>query len=643
MRERRRPLLQQPISRRRRIVRLLSAIMPLPVAACFLFADPDALHGDLRSNYHSPSQPSSDLSSEDSGTENLLYQNIGAETLRVSGLSPQCETELDWVDWWYSEWEDCRYLFLPATADRTKLTLTYSGTETMTLSGTPVTSGAETDLLSQADSFSVRVGDTDCGTLKVMQSDLPVVYLTTASGGLDYIDGHKSGTDSGEMLALNADGSISYSGAVEKITSHGNSSWDYSEKKPYNIKLPKKADLYGMGKAKKWVFLGNYLDHAMLRNSVAAEIGRQAGIEYTMDSQYVDLYADGSYRGTYQIYERVQVQKQRVSITDLEKLTKQVNDQPLNEYQQMHGGRGELKGYFADSYRYFDIPNDPEDITGGYLLQFQIYNRYSNPDYSESGFVTTRGQCVQINGPEYASKAQVEYIRQFVQELEDAIYSETGYNDKGRHYSEYVDVDSLLTGYLVQEICENADGQWASFFLWKESDAVGDGKLHYGPAWDFDLAFSNFNRAIEDETGALDEKGEPVKYFSGNAKTLFVVHQCVHGYTSGEEPAAERLGWLGTLYPKEEARIRQLYYENFDWYLQRLCDSTQPGGDLVTQMSQPLSASAALNNARWHMYGGKPYKPLGPVQGENYAECVEYLRKFIENRLTALREIWPAE
>lgn len=74
----------------------------------------------------------------------------------------------------------------------------------------------------------------------------------------------------------------------------------------------------------------------------------------------------------------------------------------------------------------------------------------------ESGFVTSRGQAVEIDGPEYASKEQILYIRNFVQETEDAIYSETGYNSKGKHYSDYIDADSLITAYLVQEISMKA-------------------------------------------------------------------------------------------------------------------------------------------------------------------------------------------
>ena len=40
------------------------------------------------------------------------------------------------------------------------------------------------------------------------------------------------------------------------------------------------------------------------------------------------------------------------------------------------------------------------------------------------------------------------------------------------------------------------------------------------------------------------------------------------------------------------------------------------------------------------MYGGKPYKQIGPEHGKNYTECVEYLRNYLEKRYTWLRSYW---
>lgn len=596
-----------------------------------------------------------------------LYENVPVLQFRVSDLTPQVQTDLDYVDWWYCPWEDAHYLFLPATADRTHLTVSYKASGTLRLGDTVVPNGTPTDLLSKADTFSVRAGTTDCGELRIMQSDRNILFMETGHGTLDYMDCHSTYTETAKSLFLTPDGGVEYSGDIEKITRHGNSSWDYSvlceesglvngynnlyreAKRPYNIKLPEKTKLYGMGKAKKWALLGNKLDFSMLRNTTAEAMSKACGMDFTMQSAFVDVYAGGSYRGTYQLYERVQIQKHRVNITDMEEETEKLNSKDLGEYEEI-SVNGPIKGCDADSYRYYDIPKNPADITGGYLVQFQLYNRYSSSRSDRSGFVTSRGQCVQLVSPEYATKAQVEYIRNFMQELEDALYSDTGYNSKGRHYSDYLDIDSTLLGYLLREISCDGDGQWTSFFFWKDSDLAGDGKLHCGPTWDYDLAFCNYTKVITDWTGNfLDEKGNYRKYYSGATNELFVFHQAIntYSYVDPDDPSkglivpnAAPLGWMGTLYLKEEKRLAELYYEKLDGFIEQLYDQSQENGSLIDQWGEDMRIAGEINRIRWHNYGKKPWKVLGPYNGESYEAAVEFLRSFIERRTEYLRGLW---
>lgn len=558
----------------------------------------------------------------------LQYNDIPVSDFEVSNLSPDIVTDLDYTDWWYSEWDDCHYVFLPVTADRSDLIITYAADDTLYLDGKAVKSGEMTSLLNDTDTFQITVGDTDCGTLKIMQSNLGCIYLSTSHGGTDALDSNRSITETGSTLMLNASGKTEYSGEYEKLTAHGNSSWDYSKKKPYNLKLPQKENLYGMGKAKKWTLLANYLDHSMLRNKLTEEMCKAAEMECVMDSVFVDLYADGSYRGTYQLYERVQIQKNRINIRDLEEDTEELNDKDLDSYPQKVVGAERANEYIEDSYKYYDIPNDPADITGGYLLQFQLWNRYGHK--CQSGFVTSRGQAIAIDGPEYASKAQVEYIRSFVQDMEDAIYSDTGYNDKGKHYTDYLDEDSLIIAYLVQEISMNIDGTSTSFYLWKDSDINGDGKLHFSPAWDFDLSYNNFPTSRSNSDGIIG--------YSWNPNTLFAAYFPVNGYKESGRPTVG-ISWIGQLYKQENfiQRVSKLYYERFEPFLQSLTKGETP---YLMQMAEDISPSAEMSNARWHTYGGAKYCIFGSSSGATFMDSVEIVRNFIERRKNYLDNLW---
>lgn len=68
--------------------------------------------------------------------------------------------------------------------------------------------------------------------------------------------------------------------------------------------------------------------------------------------------------------------------------------------------------------------NDPEDITGGYLLELELGERYKD---ETSGFVTTGGQAVTMKCPECVSENQIKYISEFYQNMENALYSKDGY------------------------------------------------------------------------------------------------------------------------------------------------------------------------------------------------------------------------
>ena len=560
-----------------------------------------------------------------------LYKQMPVSRFRVSETSPNIETQLDYVDWWYSEWDDCRYLFLPSTADRTGLVITYTADGPLYLNGKAVTSGENTAIISESDEFDIKVGTTNCGKLKIMQSNLGCIYLKTPNGGLYKIDANRNYVETGNALMLNDKGKVEYDGELEKITSHGNISWTSAKKKPYNFKLPKKADLYGMGKAKKWMLISNYLDHSMMHNYFTMKISRMLGMEYVIDSTFVDLYTDGSYRGTYQLCERIQIQKSRLNIRDLEEDTEKLNDKDLEDYPQTAVGADGVKDCRVNCYKYFDIPNEPEDITGGYLLQFQLWERYA--EKSDSAFVTSRGQVVQIDGPEYASKNQVLYIRQFMQELEDAIYSDTGYNSLGKHYSEYMDVDSFAKTYLLEEFAMDIDAGRTSFYMWKDSDLTGDGKLHFSPVWDFDLSYGTYGKWARNSDGNSG--------WSCGTNNIFAAYFPIDNYkdTNTVESGLPTTGvnWLGAMFRKDvyKKRAGKMWEESFKPLLEELVLGDDPG---LVQMAEKIQPSAEMSNARWHTYGGKQYCVYGDQSGKDFMDTVGILRNFTEKRLKYLNE-----
>lgn len=375
------------------------------------------------------------------------------------------------------------YLFLPATADPGALRLWFNA-EKITVDGKTVANNTVTNVLASKGDHNMTLNGSSY-LLRVMQSDhLPAVFLTTASGTMAHIDASvdHSLAETGSMLLTKEDGAVVYNGSLSQVKGRGNATWAYP-KRPYQIKLGSKTNLLGMGKAKTWLLLANYYDKALIRNALALDMAAQIGLKDSVQYAFVDVYANHQYLGNYMLCEKVEVGSNRVEISDLEKATEELNSAELDTYSR----GGDITSNAAGTYKYYNIPHDPADITGGYLLEFEYPGRYLD---EASGFVTKHNIPVVIKSPEYASKAQVEYIRTYVQAAEDAIYSASGYNSAGKHYSAYIDVDSAVLHYLLEEWCKNPDAGFSSFYLYKDSDAA-DSKIHFDQVWDYDTAFGN--------------------------------------------------------------------------------------------------------------------------------------------------------
>ena len=288
------------------------------------------------------------------------------------------------------------------------------------------------------------------------------------------------------------------------IKGRGNWTWNSTDKKGFSIKLEEKQELLGMTKSKKWALIGNMPDFTMLRNTLASYLGEAAGMAYTPSSELVDVFVNGVYQGSYLLSEKITIEEGRVEMSDLED---KIDDLMANEdYGEQKITRDNVS---HTTIKYWTNVKNPADITGGYIIEMEMGDRYEK---EASGFVTRRGVSYVIKSPEYASREQVQYIAGFVQELEDALYTSNGVNTKtGKHYTEYMDLDSFVKKYWVDEISKNRDGAKTSHYLYKPADAQSK-KIYAGPLWDYDIAF-----------GIHDDSKDPEGWFSRTQKAFYKV------------------------------------------------------------------------------------------------------------------------
>ncbi len=263
---------------------------------------------------------------------------------------------------------------------------------------------------------------------------LPIVYVTTE--GLapiqskeDYVNG-----------VVTIDGGRDYQSLFNlemKIRGRGNSTWFIHPKKPYQMKLSDKSEFLGMPLDKKWLFLAEYSDKTMLRNTIAFEMGKLSTLDYTPQGRFAEVFLNNEYTGTYNITQKVEEGDNRVVLGD-----------------------------------------------NGYLLEIDQLDRLDPDDV----YFETDEFLINIKEPSIdADSDEHLYIRSHIIEFEEVLFS-PNFADASLGYQKYIDVPSFIDWFLISEITKNVDSKdFSSIFL----NHTPGGKIKMGPLWDFDLSFGN--------------------------------------------------------------------------------------------------------------------------------------------------------
>ncbi len=191
----------------------------------------------------------------------------------------------------------------------------------------------------------------------------------------------------------------------------------------------------GLPKENDWILFGPFADRSQIRNEIIFTLGRKLG-HYEPRTRFCEVIIDDEYVGLYVLTEDIKIDKNRLNITKL----------------------------------------GPEDnsginLTGGYIYKYDKSGSYCDPDDNS------------ITGP------QKEYISGFFKNIFNLLNS-PGFLDPDTGYTAYIDTSSLIDYIILNELCKNADSYLYSTYLHKDRDDI-DGKVKYGPLWDYDISFGN--------------------------------------------------------------------------------------------------------------------------------------------------------
>ena len=227
-----------------------------------------------------------------------------------------------------------------------------------------------------------------------------------------------------------------------RIRGRGNSTWLWYPKKPYRLKLDKKAEILGLAADKDWVLLANYRDPTHLMNTFVFEMGERLGIPYPNHSRYVELTVNGDYKGLYQLTEQVEQGKNRVAVDEHEGwlLSLDVDDGP-----QESPGAGD--NFWSQVYRMPVCVKSPEA------------EDYATPDML------------------------IGDAREVLAALENIIL-----NHDYEALAKVCDIPVMIDYLLIQEFIYNVEvSAPRSIFIHK--DAGEGSKWTFGPLWDFDAGY----------------------------------------------------------------------------------------------------------------------------------------------------------
>ena len=335
------------------------------------------------------------------------------------------------------------------------------------------------------------------------------------------------------------DGTIS--GSL-KIRGRGNSTWGMP-KKPVRLKMDAKTKVLGMSSDKDWDLLANYADKSLLRNSLGMEISRIMEFGWTPRHVACEVYFNDVYQGVYDLFEHKETGKSKVDI-DPE------------------------KDYYLEIEQSLDEPVN---------------------------FTTSYGVPIQFKNPDNPDADRIAYVKDYFRAFEDALRS----NDfSATGYAAYIDIDSWVDNYIIQELAKNIDGnvRKSSFLVLREG-----GKLEFVHQWDFDLAFGNAD------------------YFPcGNGPEGWWVKDYNTQSQKGDG-WYQRLSRDKAFVERVKARWKELY------------PSLQMLDGFIDKTAAELGDAPARNFAKWDILG-KPVWPNVEVTGSYQGE-IDYLKSFYLKRL----------
>ena len=429
--------------------------------------------------------------------------------------------------------------------------------------------------------FLVHTTNTYAQTLTT--SNLPIILINTEGQTINDEPGivcSMSIVNNASSSNQVTDPANEYNGKI-KIEYRGCSSQSYP-KKPFGIELRSTtavtssidAPLFGLPEESDWILNPSYIDKSFMRDVLAYYMANASG-RYASRTRYVEVLINGQYQGIYIFQEKIKRDAGRVNINKLD-------------------------------------PTDlgSNSITGGYIVKvdktcgnFDPTHRWAS-SYSSPGGTQPHYWLTDYPNDDNIVPAQFTYIKNYMSAFETTMASSTYCTG----YSTYIDDNTFVDYFLMEELASNPDAYRFSTYFAKERASKG-GKLSAGPVWDFNLGF-----------GFLTDP------FSGNANSYEGWR-----YTAPGDPSFPVPFWWAKLLAccQFNTKFAARYHQ-----LRQTVWSTPTLTAFIDNQYALLNQGAfARNFQKWPIIGVPTWTDQTSYNGATLVDEFTYLKSWLTNRL----------
>lgn len=226
------------------------------------------------------------------------------------------------------------------------------------------------------------------------------------------------------------------------IRGRGNSSWSYN-KKPYRLKFNTKQKPFGLTNGKSWVLIAQAQTGSMLTNPMAQRVATMTASQGCNHIIPVELYINGSYRGSYIFTENPGFANNSIDIDETSAYMLELDSNYDEDYK------------FEDDY--YNLPVNVKE-----------------PDLTEE---------TDYNAADEKFSTIVSDFNSFTKAVK---YGNTA------TYESMLDIDAYSRYMLVNDVVRNTElihPKSVKLFRVDMTQYMQDSPYIWGPAWDFDWAF----------------------------------------------------------------------------------------------------------------------------------------------------------